>query len=176
MSVNVSACQIRAPGFLDGLVTALDRWGVPPGRLILEITETSLLADDAQVSADLAGLRDLGVRIAIDDFGTGYSSLDYLRLHAIDLLKIDKSFVAGIERSGRQAALVGSIVQLAAALGLRVVAEGVETTSQQDALVRAGCELAQGYLFSVPVPADEIARRLSGTAPVALPAVADAAR
>jgi diguanylate cyclase (GGDEF)-like protein/PAS domain S-box-containing protein len=176
MSVNVSAYQIRASGFLDGLTEALDRWKIPPGSLVLEITETSLLADDAQVSADLAGLRELGVRIAIDDFGTGYSSLDYIRLHAIDVLKIDKSFVAGIERSGRQAALVGSIVQLAGALGLCVVAEGVETTSQQDALVRAGCELGQGYLFSVPVPANEIVRRLREPAPVAVPAVVDASR
>jgi diguanylate cyclase (GGDEF)-like protein/PAS domain S-box-containing protein len=176
MSVNVSAYQIRASGFLDGLTEALDRWKIPPGSLVLEITETSLLADDAQVSADLAGLRELGVRIAIDDFGTGYSSLDYIRLHAIDVLKIDKSFVAGIERSGRQAALVGSIVQLAGALGLCVVAEGVETTSQQDALVRSGCELGQGYLFSVPVPANEIVRRLREPAPAAVPAVVDASR
>ena len=95
--------------------------------LVLEITETALLADDARVSADLAALRELGLRIAIDDFGTGYSSLDYLRRHAIDVLKIDRSFITGIERSGRQAALVGAIVHLAQALDVRVVAEGVET-------------------------------------------------
>ena len=177
MSVNVSACQVRAPGFLDTLVTALARSDVPAESLVLEITETALLADEAQVSTDLATLRKLGVRIAIDDFGTGYSSLDYLRLHTIDILKIDRSFIAGVEKSGRQAALVGAIVHLARALDLRVVAEGVETTSQRDALVLSGCDLGQGYLFSVPIPADEILRWLLAAGPDALepiPASADA--
>ena len=99
MSVNVSAHQVRDPGFLDTLVGALTRWDVPADSLVLEITETALLADDARVSADLAALRELGLRIAIDDFGTGYSSLDYLRRHAIDVLKIDRSFINGIETS-----------------------------------------------------------------------------
>ena len=160
VSVNVSAWQVRAPGFLDGLVEALHRFDTPPESLVLEITETALLADDAQVSADLAAVRDLGVRIAIDDFGTGYSSLDYIRIHAIDILKIDRSFIGGMERSARQSSLVAAIVALARALGLRVVAEGVETVPQRDALVAAGCHLAQGHLFSRPVPADEIAHRL----------------
>ena len=127
MSVNVSARQVRARGFLDELVAALAQRDVPAESLILEITETALLADDERVSADLAALRELGLHIAIDDFGTGYSSLDYLRRHAIDVLKIDRSFINGIESSGRQAALVGAIVHLAQALDLDVVAEGVET-------------------------------------------------
>jgi EAL domain-containing protein (putative c-di-GMP-specific phosphodiesterase class I) len=156
MSVNVSAHQIRDPGFLDTLVGALTRWDVPAESLVLEITETALLADDARVSADLAALRRLGLRIAIDDFGTGYSSLDYLRRHTIDVLKIDRSFIAGMETSSRQAALVGAIVHLARALNLRVVAEGVETAAQRDALLLAGGGLAQGHLFSIPVPADDI--------------------
>ena len=160
MSVNVSACQIRSPGFVDGLAAALARWDVPPESLVLEITETSLLADDAQVSADLAALRELGVEVAIDDFGTGYSSLDYIRLHTVDVLKIDRAFIAGIERSGRQAALVGSIVHLAHALGLQIVAEGGETTAQRDALLQVGCDLGQGHLYSVAVPAEELAARL----------------
>jgi diguanylate cyclase (GGDEF)-like protein/PAS domain S-box-containing protein len=172
MSVNVSAHQVRDPGFLDTLVGALTRWDVPAGALVLEITETALLADDARVSADLAALRDLGLRIAIDDFGTGYSSLDYLRRHAIDVLKIDRSFISGIETSGRQAALVGAIVHLATALDLRVVAEGVETAAQRDALLLAGAELGQGHLFSVPVSADEIVPWLLAAAP--RPAHADA--
>ena len=144
MSVNVSAHQLRDPGFLDTLVGALTRWDVPANSLVLEITETALLADDARVSADLAALRALGLRIAIDDFGTGYSSLDYLRRHAIDVLKIDRSFINGIETSGRQAALVGAIVHLAQALDVRVVAEGVETPGQRDALLRAGGGFGSG--------------------------------
>ena len=167
MSVNVSANQVRAPGFLDELVGALARWDVPAESLVLEITETALLADDTRVAADLAALRKLGLRIAIDDFGTGYSSLDYLRQHTIDVLKIDRSFINGIETSGRQAALVGAIVHLAQALDLRVVAEGVETSAQRDVLLRAGGGLGQGYLFSVPVPADEIVPWLLADAPPA---------
>ena len=123
---------------------------------MLEITETALLADDERVSADLAALRELGLHIAIDDFGTGYSSLDYLRRHAIDVLKIDRSFINGIESSGRQAALVGAIVHLAQALDLRVVAEGVETSTQRDALLRAGCRLGQGTSSRSRCTADEI--------------------
>jgi diguanylate cyclase (GGDEF)-like protein/PAS domain S-box-containing protein len=169
MSVNVSALQIRDPGFLDTLVGALTRWDVPAESLVLEITETALLADDARVSTDLAALRELGLRIAIDDFGTGYSSLDYLRRHAIDILKIDRSFINGMESSSRQAALVGSIVHLARALELRVVAEGVETAAQRDALLRAGGGLAQGYLFSGPVPAHEIVPWLLADVPRPLP-------
>jgi len=169
----VSAHQVRDPGFLDTLVGALTRWDVPAESLVLEITETALLADDARVSADLAALRDLGLRIAIDDFCTGYSSLDYLRRHAIDVLKIDRSFINGIESSGRQAALVGAIVNLARALELRVVAEGVETATQRDALLQAGCALGQGHLFSVAIPAEEIVPWLPA-APA--PAHAEAAR
>jgi diguanylate cyclase (GGDEF)-like protein/PAS domain S-box-containing protein len=174
MNVNVSARQVRAPGFLAELVEALTRWNIPGGAVALEITETSLLTDDARVSADLATLRELGVRIAIDDFGTGYSSLDYLRRHAIDVLKIDRSFINGIETSFRQAALVGAIVHLAQALELRVVAEGVETTEQRDALLLAGCTLGQGYFFSRPVPADEIEALLRINQPVAQPRPAHA--
>ena len=167
MSINVSAHQLRDPGFLDTLVGALTRWDVPANSLVLEITETALLADDARVSADLAALRALGLRIAIDDFGTGYSSLDYLRRHAIDVLKIDRSFITGIETSGRQAALVGAIVHLAQALDVRVVAEGVETPGQRDALLRAGGGLGQGYLFSAPVSANKIVPWLLAGAPAA---------
>jgi diguanylate cyclase (GGDEF)-like protein/PAS domain S-box-containing protein len=156
LSVNVSAYQIRAPGYYDTVVDALARSDVAATSLVLEITETALLGDDAHVSADLAALRDLGVRIAIDDFGTGYSSLDYLRLHSIDVLKVDRSFIDGIENSRRQAALIGAIVHLARALDVRVVAEGVETAAQRDSLLLAGCDLGQGYLFSEPVTADEV--------------------
>jgi diguanylate cyclase (GGDEF)-like protein/PAS domain S-box-containing protein len=155
MNVNVSAHQLRAPGFVEQVLDALTRRGVPARALALEITETALLADDAVVTANLAVLREHGVRIAIDDFGTGFASLDYIRLHAVDSLKIDRSFVDGIEGSRRQTALVGTIVHLAHALELPVVAEGVETPAQRDALLLVGCRLGQGYLFSVPMPAED---------------------
>ena len=176
MSVNVSALQVRAPDFLNTLVEALARWEVPAESLVLEITETALLGEDDRVTADLSALRELGLHIAIDDFGTGYSSLDYLRRHAIDVLKIDRSFINGIESSGRQAALVGAIVHLARALDLRVVAEGVETSTQRDVLLQAGCRLGQGHLFSVAVTADEIVARLLAAAPRPAAAHADLAR
>jgi diguanylate cyclase (GGDEF)-like protein/PAS domain S-box-containing protein len=155
INVNVSAHQLRAPGFVEQVLDALARRRVPARSLALEITETALLADDAVVTANLAVLRERGVRIAIDDFGTGFASLDYIRLHAVDSLKIDRSFVDGVEGSRRQTALVGTIVHLAHALTLPVVAEGVETPAQRDALLLVGCRLGQGYLFSPPIPADE---------------------
>jgi EAL domain-containing protein (putative c-di-GMP-specific phosphodiesterase class I) len=175
MSVNVSAHQVRAPGFLEALVEALERSDVPAASLVLEITETALLAEDDRVTSDLAALRALGLHIAIDDFGTGYSSLDYLRRHHIDVLKIDRSFINGSESSGRQAALVGGIVHLAQALDLRVVAEGVETAAQRDVLLQAGCRVGQGHLFSVAVPADEIVPWLLAAAPRPAAARADIA-
>ncbi|HEY0814468.1 MAG TPA: EAL domain-containing protein [Pseudonocardia sp.] len=162
MNINVSACQVRTSGFIDAIIDGLARWGVPAASLVLEITETALLTDDAQVAADLNALRKLGIRIAIDDFGTGYSSLDYVRRHTVDILKIDRSFIAGIDRSGRRAALISSILHLARALELSVVAEGVETPAQRDTLLLAGCDLGQGYLFSVPLTADAITPWLRG--------------
>jgi diguanylate cyclase (GGDEF)-like protein/PAS domain S-box-containing protein len=171
INVNVSAHQLRAPGFVEQVLEALVRHRVPARSLALEITETALLADDALVTANLAALREHGVRIAIDDFGTGFASLDYIRLHAVDSLKIDRSFVDGVEGSRRQTALVGTIVHLAHALNLPVVAEGVETPAQRDALLLVGCRLGQGHLFSVPIPPDEACAWLVDE-PVAVPAAA----
>ncbi len=168
MNINVSACQVRTSGFIDAVVEGLTRWGVPPSSLVLEITETALLTDEAQVAADLAALRELGVRIAIDDFGTGYSSLDYIRRHTVDVLKIDRSFIEGIDRSSRRAALIGSILHLARTLGLGVVAEGVETPAQRDTLLLSGCHLGQGYLFSAPLPVDAATLWLSEAPQVAV--------
>ncbi|MCO1656464.1 GGDEF domain-containing phosphodiesterase [Pseudonocardia humida] len=155
VNVNVSAHQVRTADFVAQVLDALARHRVPADHLVLEITETALLADDRQVTANLAALRRHGVRIALDDFGTGFASLDYLRVHAVDSLKIDRSFVDGMESSSRQTALVRTIVHLAHALDLPVVAEGVETPAQRDALLLVGCRLAQGYLFSPPITADD---------------------
>jgi diguanylate cyclase (GGDEF)-like protein/PAS domain S-box-containing protein len=151
VSVNVSARQFRALGFVDSVRAELAECGLPPHLLMLEITESLLLRDDDKVWADLQELRSIGVRVAIDDFGTGYSSLSYLRQVPIELLKIDKSFVDTASSSPRQQALVEGIVRLADALGLVVVAEGIERDAERDLLVGAGCKYGQGYLFARPM-------------------------
>jgi diguanylate cyclase (GGDEF)-like protein/PAS domain S-box-containing protein len=126
ISVNVSARQFRAPGFIDMVRHAITDSGVPPHLVLLEITESLLLREDEQITDDLTALRQIGVRIAIDDFGTGYSSLSYLRHMPIDVLKVDKSFIDDIAHSEQQRALISAIVSLADTLHLRVVAEGIE--------------------------------------------------
>jgi diguanylate cyclase (GGDEF)-like protein/PAS domain S-box-containing protein len=155
VSVNVSVRQFRAPGFVEAVGASLRHAGVPPQALMLEITETLLMRDDEQIWADLAELREMGVRIAIDDFGTGYSSLGYLRQRPIDVVKIDKSFIDDMVDSPQQRALVSGIVSLAQTLNLTVVAEGIESTRHRDLLAELGCPLGQGYLFSRPVSATE---------------------
>lgn len=151
LSVNVSPRQFRTPGFVDRVRQQLAVTGLPPARLMLEITEGLLLRDDEQVWADLSALRELGVRMAIDDFGTGYSSLSYLRQMPIDVLKIDKSFIDTISSSSQQRALVDGIIRLAHTLGLEVIAEGIETSAERDLLTDIGCPLGQGYLYSRPL-------------------------
>jgi len=168
LSVNVSARQFRSRGFLEKVRRELDASGLSPDRLMLEITE-SLLSDE-QVWADLAALRDGGVRVAIDDFGTGYSALSYLRQVPVDVVKIDKSFVDATGSSPRQRALVEGILRLAEALGLQAVAEGVERPADRDALVEIGCRLGQGYLFSRPLSDDEVVAQMRG-APADVPLV-----
>ena len=135
---------------------------LPPNRLELEITESTLLANSGETVALLHQLRALGVRIALDDFGTGYSSLSYLRSFPFNKIKIDQSFVRDLETNRELAAIVGAIVGLASSLGMTTVAEGVETP-QQLALVRdQGCAKVQGYLFSRPRPAGEVAALING--------------
>jgi len=165
LSVNVSARQFRTPGFVDQVREVLAETGAHPRWLLLEITESLVLHDAEQVWADLRELRRMGVRIAIDDFGTGYSSLSYLSQMPVDVLKIDKSFIDDILHSAQQMALVKTIVSLARTLDLLVVAEGIELDGHRRALVEMGCPYGQGYLFSKPVTADEIGRRLTATTP-----------
>ena len=158
VSVNVSARQFRTPGFVDRVMRGLASRRLPASSLVLEITESLLLRDDDGVLADLAALRDEGVRIAIDDFGTGYSSLSYLRQVPADLLKIDKSFVDTVVASKEQRALVEAIVTLAHTLGLRVVVEGIERSDERALLTALGCEYGQGYLFSRPMSYADVNR------------------
>jgi len=153
MSVNISVRELERPTLIDELEELLTRTGVTPTQLILELTESALMHDVTTMSDRLTQLRRLGVRIAIDDFGTGFSSLSRLRWLPIDILKIDKSFVDEVDADDQGRAMIRTVIQLADALGLDVVAEGVERPAQRDALIELGCRFGQGYLFARPMPA-----------------------
>ncbi|WP_432543003.1 sensor domain-containing protein [Kineococcus sp. SYSU DK002] len=156
VSVNLSARQLGDPGLVDAVTAALGRHRLPAHLLVLEITETALVADPDAAAATLSALQELGVGISVDDFGTGYASLTYLQRFPVDELKIDRSFVDGLGVSDGDTGIVRACVQLAHAVGVRAVAEGVETEEQRRALVEMGCDVGQGYLFSRPVQADAI--------------------
>jgi diguanylate cyclase (GGDEF)-like protein len=155
ISVNVSARQFRTPGFAERVDRELAAAGLPASHLMVELTESVLLREEDQVWAELATLRDTGVRLALDDFGTGFSSLSYLVQTPIDVIKIDKSFVRTLGSSHRHYAIINGIVRLAQQLGLQVVAEGIETTGDLEFLVRMGCRYGQGYLFAPPMTRKE---------------------
>ncbi|MEV4348671.1 EAL domain-containing protein [Actinoplanes sp. NPDC049596] len=155
VSVNLSAADLEVADLTDRVAYALSSTGLPPGNLILELTETVLMRNVAATVGRLEELRELGVRIAIDDFGTGYSSLGYLRDIPVDVLKMDRSFITGLVGNARQQELVSAILQLGHTLGLRVVAEGVETAEQLELLTAMQCRYAQGYYLGVPAPADQ---------------------
>ena len=156
VSINVSARQFLSPGFVDHVLALIERHGLSPSLVTLEITESLLLTEPDQVRAELLVLRNAGVRISIDDFGTGYSSLSYLHQVPADTLKLDKSFVDTITVSRRQYELVQGIVRLARTLKLDVVAEGIETDTDRSLLRTTGCRYGQGYLISRPMPADDV--------------------
>jgi diguanylate cyclase (GGDEF)-like protein/PAS domain S-box-containing protein len=150
MAVNLSAYQIAQPELTANVRLALLASGLRPDRLILEITESSLMSNGVSVTTVLHDLKALGVQLAIDDFGTGYSSLSYLKQFPVDQLKIDRTFVSGLGRDPKDLAIVAAIVALAAGLQLEVVAEGVETELQQRELLGLGCAIGQGYHFGRP--------------------------
>lgn len=160
VSVNFSPRQFRRQNFVGHVVERVMRAGIEPARVQIEITETAIFDNAERAAETLYKLRQMGFRIALDDFGTGYSSLYNIRKFALDCLKIDKSFIDGMGRERESAAIVQSIVHLGRALGLGVVAEGVETDAQVQALRVAGCSHLQGYYFSRPIPADQ-ARELA---------------
>ncbi|MCW2678993.1 MAG: putative sensory box/GGDEF family protein [Frankiales bacterium] len=155
VAVNLSARQLSDPRLVDVVAEALERSGLPPHLLCLEVTETVVMEDAAASARVLARLRTVGVHIAIDDFGTGYSSLAYLLSLPVDLLKVDRSFVAAVTDDGPGAAIVTAVIALARTLGLGVVAEGVETLAQRGTLVDLGVGSAQGWLWGRAVPAEE---------------------
>ncbi len=154
LSVNLSTRQFRHPDLVREVRGALQQSSLKPSQLMIEITETILIHDPDEAIAKLMALKALGVRLAIDDFGTGYSSLSYLKAFPVDTLKMDRSFVQGIDRNPRDKAIARSIMALAEAFGLRVVAEGILTEGQVEQLRSLGCQNGQGYLFSCPVPAE----------------------
>jgi diguanylate cyclase (GGDEF)-like protein len=161
IAVNVSALQLRRQSFVHDVRAALTDGARDGGGIDIEVTESLLMTDVEETARKLKELRSMGLRIALDDFGTGYSSLAYLSRLPIDTIKVDRGFVRGMTGQGADMTIVMSIVSLARALQLAVVAEGVETEAQAARLLEAGCDQAQGYLFSPPVPVERIEALLS---------------
>jgi diguanylate cyclase (GGDEF)-like protein/PAS domain S-box-containing protein len=155
ISVNLSPRQLAEPTLPEDVARVLQATGIDPGALWLEITENTLMRDAESAVRTLSALRSLGVHLAVDDFGTGYSSMSYLKRFPVQALKVDRTFVDGIGREPEDSAICTAVVSLAHALGLRAVAEGVETPEQLAELRTLGCELAQGFLFGRPAPAEE---------------------
>ncbi len=165
MAVNLSTRQLTDPTLAATVAAVLDRHGLDPALLTLEITETALMEDPDGANAVLAALKALGVELAVDDFGTGYASLTYLKRFPVDELKIDQSFVRGLGSDPGDRAIVASCVQLAHAVGIRAVAEGVETDTHRQQLLALDCDYAQGYYYSRPQPPNELGDWLTGTSP-----------
>jgi diguanylate cyclase (GGDEF)-like protein len=161
IAVNVSAIQLACSNFAEQLERILQEAGLEPALLHVEITETAVMSDFDEVQRQLIDLANLGVHISIDDFGTGHSSLSYIHRLPIRTLKIDRSFVLSMMESQESAAIVLAIIAMAKSLGHQVIAEGVETEEQLSALAKAGCDLAQGYLFSRPLDAISISSILA---------------
>ena len=163
IAVNVSASQFRCPDFVDQVKMAIGKFGIDPTRLKLELTESMLLTDIEDIIAKMRALKDCGVGFSLDDFGTGYSSLSYLKRLPLDQLKIDRSFVRDVLVDPNDASIARTIVALARALGLDVIAEGVETDGQRDFLLTEGCLAYQGYLFSPPLPIEKLGAYLDSS-------------
>jgi EAL domain-containing protein (putative c-di-GMP-specific phosphodiesterase class I) len=160
ISANVSARTLGAADLVTRIQPILETSGILRSQVFLEITETSLVDDIVSTASTITGLRQLGVRLAIDDFGTGYSSLLYLKRFPVGLLKIDRSFVANLGRDPEDEAIARAILSLARALGVEVVAEGLETPTQQNWLADLGCAYGQGYLYGRARPIAAIEREL----------------
>jgi diguanylate cyclase (GGDEF)-like protein/PAS domain S-box-containing protein len=164
VAVNLAPRQLADPRLLERIDLSLRRSSVDPGRMRVEITEEALVDETGQSPAVLEALRNRGLRISVDDFGTGYSSLAYLKRLPVDVLKLDQGFVAGLAAESDDMVIAAAVIVMAQALGLEVVAEGVETASQHEVLRAMGCDQVQGYLFSHPLPADELLAWVSARA------------
>jgi EAL domain-containing protein (putative c-di-GMP-specific phosphodiesterase class I) len=161
VSVNLSPVQFSAPNLVEVIERTLAETGLPASRLELEITERILMDKTANTLDMLRRLKELGIRIALDDFGTGYSSLSYLRSFPFDKIKIDRAFISDFPSGTEHVVIVQAVVSIARALGMSSTAEGVETSAQQEFLTALGCTEAQGYLFSPPVPLDQVPELIS---------------
>jgi len=161
VGVNLSGRQLQSPGLVEDVSAALERAGLAPEHLVLEITETVLMQDIEATIKKLKRLKSLGVRLAVDDFGTGYSSLQYLRRFPIDILKIDKAFVDDIDGADPDSTLAQAIIDLGESFSLTVVAEGIERQAQRRRLLELGCGAGQGFLFTRPVERMEMDVMLS---------------
>lgn len=159
VSINVSPRQLRQPGFVTGLRRVLKQTGVDPASIVLELTESLLMADQQQVAALLQEIVATGVRLSLDDFGTGYSCLAYLKTYPFSVVKIDRSFILDVETSEVSRRIVSAIIQLAKAIGMSTVVEGVESETQAEVVTSLGVDYLQGFLFSKPVPAAELLAR-----------------
>jgi diguanylate cyclase (GGDEF)-like protein/PAS domain S-box-containing protein len=163
VSVNLSARQLAQVDLAERVAAAIERAGAAPSNICVEITESVLMDDAETTMSAIERLRALGVRFSIDDFGTGYSSLGYLKRFPVEIVKIDRSFVDGLGTDSGDAAIVSAVIGLAHALGMRAVAEGVETAEQLEALVALGCDEGQGYFFAPPQPSDDLRELLGRT-------------
>jgi len=169
ISVNISARQFRQPEFVEQVLTALQEAGANPRNLKLELTESMLVENIDEVIARMSELKANGLRFSLDDFGTGYSSLAYLKRLPLDQLKIDRSFIQDILGEGSSGAIAQTIISLSKAMGLMVIAEGVETAEQRDCLLRFGCTSFQGYFFGGPLPVQEFQQNWLVSADNAVP-------
>ena len=175
VSVNLSALQLHAPDLVDRVAAILSETGLPPRRLVLELTESVLVDDVDDAVAVLERLRSLGVRLAMDDFGAGYSSMQYLKRLPFDFVKLDRGLLEGVDRDPAALALADAVLGLLGRLGLRTVAEGIETDGQLAVVEQLGCELGQGYLVALPLQPHEVPGLLAaGWRPVAVPPQRDA--
>jgi diguanylate cyclase (GGDEF)-like protein len=165
VAVNVAVQQFDSPDLLADVTQVMDESGIDPRRIVLEVTEGSVMEDPEHVLFVLQQLRELGVQVALDDFGTGYSALQYLRRFPLDALKVDKSFVSDLELGTTSATLLAAMLELGRSLGLRTVVEGVESHAQLEAVRTLGCDLVQGYLLATPGPAREVTGLLRGAQP-----------
>ncbi|MGV3709774.1 MAG: putative bifunctional diguanylate cyclase/phosphodiesterase [Gemmatimonas sp.] len=164
VAINLSAKHFTSPGLVEHVSALLNEYGIDPTRIELEVTEGAIMRDVERALETSQQLRQLGCRVAIDDFGTGYSSLAYLKQLSVDHLKIDRSFITGLAEDSNDAAIVRSIVEMANVLGMRVIAEGVETREQLQQLVLGGCHEVQGFLISRPIPSDAVPPLLTASA------------